>query len=121
MKARALVFCMLMLAGCMPTTDMIQHGNKRIQVTDMRNQWHDNVIAVTECAELDNGYCPKSAPTQFVVMSGKFPGIVGAGLTSAAMVGSSFVIRDGLKGSKSSVTQKNSNRNDVRASTVNPK
>lgn len=108
-------------AGCLPSTDIVRHGNINLQITDLHRQWDDNVIAVTPCEQLYNGYCPKDAETQFVVMSGKLPGIVGAGLTSAAMLGSAAIINDGLKGSKSNVTQKNTNRNDVRASTVNPK
>jgi hypothetical protein len=111
----------MLLSACSPNTEIVQHGNIKIQMTQTQNQWADNMVAVTTCEQFENGFCPKDAPTQIVIMSGKMPGIVGAGLTSAAMVGSSFVIRDGLKGSKSNVTQKNSNRNDVRASTVNPK
>jgi hypothetical protein len=111
----------VLVAGCAPSTDIIQHGNKKLQLTQTYNQWADNIVAVTECDKLYNGYCPDSAPTQIVVMSGKLPGVVGAGLTSAAMLGSAAIINDGLKGSKSKINQNNTNRNDVRASTVNPR
>lgn len=118
---RFLVGSTLFLVACAPSTDLVQHGNKYLQVTQTHNQWADNIVAVTPCDKLYNGFCPESAETNVVVMSGKLPGIVGAGLTSAAMLGSAAMVRDGLRGSKSNVIQKNSNRNDVRASTVNPK
>jgi len=111
----------LILAGCLPSTDLVRHGNQNLQFTQTYNQWADNIIAVTPCDVLDNGYCPKDAPTQIVVMPGKMPSLVGAGIQAGAVLGGSAIIAGGLKASKSTVTQKNSNRNDVRASTVNPK
>ena len=111
----------LLLAACAPATDLIQHGNTRIQFTQTQNQWGENITAVTQCAQLENGFCPKDAPTQFVVTSGKLPGLVSAGMQAGAVLGGSVIIADGLRGSKSTINQKNHNRTDVRASTVNPR
>lgn len=111
--------CLLVLSACTAQTQLLQHGNSWVQVSQTTNQWDSNAVVVTVCDTLQNGFCPESAPSQIVVMNGPMPGIAGAGVSSAAMLGSAFVIADGLKGSKSTIKQ--SNRTDVRASTVNPR
>jgi hypothetical protein len=116
-----LVGSTLFLSACAPSTDLVQHGNEWVQVSQPYNLWGSNAVTVTRCGKLYNGFCPEGSPTETVIIAGPMPGLLGAGLTSAAVLGGSAIIADGLKGSKSSVTQKNSNRNDVRASTVNPK
>lgn len=121
LRILAALSTMAMLGGCANSMDLIQHGNEWVQVSQPYNLWGSNAVTVTRCDKLYNGFCPAGSPAETVVVAGPMPGLLGAGLTSAAILGGSAIIADGLKGSKSSVTQKNSNRNDVRASTVNPK
>jgi hypothetical protein len=113
-----MALCVL-LTGCATSSDMVQHGNLKVQFTQTQNQWAENVVLVTTCEKLQNGFCPPDAPTQVLVVSGKLPGVVSGATRDVANLGSSLVIRDGLIKSKSSVKQ--SNQTDIRASTVNPK
>ena len=116
-------FSMVFLAGCTPMTQLIQDGNGWVQVSQTENQWSSNAVKVTHCDVLANGFCPDGSPSYIVVMNGPLPGVVGAGISAVGMLGGAAIIADGLKGSasKTTVKQRNVNRNDVRASTVNPK
>ena len=116
---RYLVLSAVLLSGCSPMTQMVQHGNDWIQISQSANLWDSNAVVVTKCKELDNGFCPEGSPTEVVVMNGPMPGIAGAGVQGVAMLGSAAIIADGLKGGRTKVTQKN--KTDIRASTVNPK
>jgi hypothetical protein len=98
---------------------MVQHGNLKVQFTQTQNQWAENVVLVTTCEKLQNGFCPPDAPTQVLVVSGKLPGVVSGVGQSMTTLGAAALVRDGLVKSKSTVKQ--SNQTDIRASTVNPK
>jgi hypothetical protein len=108
-----------LLTGCATSSDMVQHGNLKVQFTQTQNQWAENVVLVTTCEKLQNGFCPPDAPTQVLVVSGKLPGVVSGVGQSMATLGAAALVRDGLVKSKSTVKQ--SNQTDIRASTVNPK
>ena len=115
----SIIVCALLIAGCAPSSEMIQHGTKKILFTQTQNQWGENVVLVSECAkELKYGACDPE-DVQVLVVGGKLPGVVSGVAANATTLGSAALIRDGLVKSKASVKQ--SNKTDIRASTVNPK
>jgi len=63
--------------------------------------------------------CKPKGEVKVMVISGKLPELMSGLKHDAVVLGSAFVIRDGLIKSKSSTTQRN--QTDIRASTVNPK
>jgi hypothetical protein len=107
------------ITGCATQTDLIQHGNLKVQFTQTQNQWAENVVIVSKCDKLEKGYCPADSPTEILVVGGKLPGVVSGVASNATTLGSAALIRDGLIKGKASVKQ--SNQTDIRASTVNPK
>jgi hypothetical protein len=111
------LIAVIMLTGCTPHHEMIQHGNQKILFSQTQNVWTDNVLLVTPCKEkLANGQCDPDGPTQVTTATGKGAGIVGG---VGGGVVSALIIRDGLIKSKANVKQ--NNQTDIRASTVNPK
>jgi hypothetical protein len=111
----------VLVAGCAVQTETYQFGNDHIQLMQTQNLWNDNAVVYTDCPKLYNGFCPEGSPKQVVIMPGKLPGIVSSGVQAGAVLGGSAIIADGLRDSKTKVNMKNTNRNDVRASTVNPR
>jgi hypothetical protein len=116
-----IVLLSLVLVGCAAQTETYQFGNDYLQLFQTQNLWNDNAVVYTDCPKLYNGYCPEGSPKQVVIMPGKLPGLVAGGMQAGAVLGGSAIIADGLRDSKTKVNMKNTNRNDVRASTVNPK
>lgn len=55
-----LIVPLLTLSACAPSTDMIQHGNEMIQLTQTYKFFGSNVVERTKCVngELVNGFCP---------------------------------------------------------------
>ena len=115
--ALAVAVACVLVAGCAPHSEMIQHGNEKILFTQTQNIWADNVLLTTPCkTALRNGACDPDGPTQMTTATGKGAGVVGG---VGGGVVSALIIRDGLTKSKSNISQKN--QTDIRASTVNPK
>ena len=107
---------MLLVSACAPSSEMIQHGNQKVLLTQTRNGWDDNAVLVTPCKNtLHNGTCDPEGDTRIVIMSGKLPTLVGAGIQGVAMVGSAALVADGLKKSKSTTnvtgSQNQTNKN----------
>ena len=97
--AYVLLFALL-IAGCAPSSEMIQHGTKKILFTQTQNQWGENVVLVSECAkELKYGACDPE-DVQVLVVGGKLPGVVSGVAANATTLGSAALIRDGLIKSK---------------------
>ena len=118
--AYVLLFALL-IAGCAPSSEMIQHGTKKILFTQTQNQWGENVVLVSECAkELKYGACdPENV--HVMIVGGKLPGVVSGVASNATTLGSAALIRDGLVKSKGTTNVNQHNQTDIRASTVNPK
>ncbi len=110
----------LLVSGCATSSETVQHGTVKYLFTQTQNQWADNVILVSPCEpELVGGSCKPTGETKVLVVSGKLPGVVGGAVHDAAMVGSSFVIRDGLKKSKSNVSNSNTTNESISTKNVN--
>lgn len=110
------LIAVIMLTGCAPHHEMIQHGNQKILFSQTQNVWTDNVLLVTPCKEkLANGQCDPDGPTQVTTATGKGAGVVG-GMGSGVV--SSLIIRDGLVKGKPKVN--NSNNTNEFFSTKNP-
>ncbi len=112
----------LLIAGCAPSSEMVAHGTKKFLFTQTQNQWGENVVLVSECAkDLKYGACDPEGEIKMLVVGGKLPGVVSGVASDAAVIGSAFVIRDGLIKGKSTTNVRQKNQTDIRASTVNPK
>ena len=118
MRHALIVTFTLLLGGCAVSSERVQHGSTSFLITQTQNQWADNMVLISECeAELVNGVCKPKGETKVIVSSGKLPGVVSGVSQNVTTLGSAAIIRDGLVKGKTNITQ----RNDVRASTVNPK
>jgi hypothetical protein len=95
-----IVLC-LMLSACVPQTQMIQDGHEWVQLTQSYNIWGANVVKQTHCkqTELRDGFCyqPQGQNSSSVIAEAPGPKLVGAVLTSAAMVGSAGLLMNGLQ------------------------
>ncbi len=112
------ILCLMGLVGCTTSSETVQHGTVKYLFTQTQNQWAENVVLVSPCEQdLVNGQCKPAGETKVLVISGKLPGVVGGAVHDAALVGSSFVIRDGLIKSKSNVSQSNAGTS-IRSSTT---
>ena len=114
------LIAIIMLTGCAQSSETVRHGDTTFLLTQTQNQWAENAVLISECEkELANGVCKPKGEVKVMVISGKLPELMSGLKHDAVVLGSAFVIRDGLMKSKSSTTQRN--QTDIRASTVNPK
>jgi hypothetical protein len=89
----------LLSTGCIATTDMIQDGHDFIQKTQENRIWGQNVVSVRYCRAVDrvDGFCPSRSQPGIQLVEAPGPKLVGAVLTSAAMVGSAGLLMNGLQ------------------------
>lgn len=96
-----LIVPLLTLSACLPSTDMIQHGNERIQFTQTYNWFGQNIVERTKCAngQLVNGYCPPDPHPTSAAALNPAPGVevVKAVLGSAAIVGGAWLLSSGIR------------------------
>lgn len=73
---------LLLLAACAPSTDLIQHGNEWVQVTQTYRLFGHNVVERTKCDTLYNGFCPADAQpsSSHAVVEAPGPGIIKTGM-----------------------------------------
>jgi hypothetical protein len=92
----SVVLCAL-IVGCAPSTQMVQHGNEYIQVTQTYGLFGSNVVERSKCAqgELVNGFCPaeKRADYSHTYAQGPGEGIVKATIIGGAILGGAALIR----------------------------
>ena len=91
MKTIAVGLLAVMVAACSPMTNMIQHGNEWIQVTQTYGLFGVNVVERTKCAQgsLVNGFCPaeKNADYSHTYAEGPGKEIAKSVILGGAIVG----------------------------------
>jgi hypothetical protein len=96
MKA-AIIVVYALLAACAPSTQMVQHGNEWVQVTQTYGLFGSNVVERSKCAqgELVNGFCPAERKPDYSHMYAKGPGaeIASSLIIGGAVVGGAALIR----------------------------
>jgi hypothetical protein len=99
MKTLATLAALLLLSGCIPTTDMIQDGHDWIQLTQTHTLWGHNVVSQHRCNVDDKigGYCPSAKYAQTELVQGPGPQIAGMVLNTAAIVTGTALLMHGLQ------------------------
>ena len=99
MKLITLFLCAstLFLSACSPSTQMVQHGNEWLQVTQTYGLFGINVLERTKCAqgELVNGFCPPDKYPSSMHATAEGPGkdIAKAMIYGGALVGGLAILR----------------------------
>jgi hypothetical protein len=107
----------LVVSACAPSTILIPDGNGFIELTQTRHIWESNAVSVGHCESPEFSKCPKGTPKQVYVMTGPGPGMAGAGIQAAGMLGGAAIVRDGLIKGKPKVNNSNSNTTNEHFST----
>lgn len=101
LKTLMSVCLVLMLAACVPQTQMIQDGHEWIQLTQSYNIWGANVVKETHChqTELRDGFCyrPQGGNQRSTIMQAPGPWMAGYVLGAGALVASAGLIKSGME------------------------
>jgi hypothetical protein len=97
MRAVIVTVLIATVAACAPSTQMVQHGNEWVQVTQTYGLFGSNVVERSKCAqgELVNGFCPAERKADYSHTYAKGPGaeIVSATILGGAILGGAALIR----------------------------
>jgi hypothetical protein len=89
--------CLQFVTACAPSTQMVQHGNEWVQVTQTYGLFGSNVVERSKCAqgELVNGFCPAERKADYSHTYAKGPGaeIASSLIIGGAIVGGAALIR----------------------------
>ena len=113
----SVVLCIAFIAGCAPSSLLIADGNGFIELTQTNHLWQANVVSVGHCDKPTNNKCPEGTAKQVVVMTGPGPGMAGAGIQAAGMLGGAALVRDGLIKGKPKVNNSNTTTTNEHFST----
>lgn len=114
------VILTLFLAGCIPTTDLIQDGHYTIQLTQSHAVWGQNVVHITRCLNTDkrDGFCSPQEHRQTTGMETAVgPGVQ---LVSSVLLGASagIPIMYGLMHQRTSQITQSIGGQTIRTSTL---